>query len=226
MSPSCWCDKQRKTHPFRYGLRSSKQNKSAALLSYCWASSKAVWVLSLSRDRAKVCFAPSGMLKRYDIWGGLGIDLMKKRLCLLPTAARTGQKQEWREKRFGQVSGGVSQKGAGLNSASLGKGGPVSHPQLCKEMKAIVLGQRNAQGHQALCRQRHLQFKQQSLWAGQFSLCLLRPVVFIPPKTRTAWFVLAIVTQRVEDCRFCRRAFLILSFNVYPKKIRPCGLIR
>lgn len=48
------------------------------------------------------------------------------------------------EMGFGWLSGGTPQKGAGLNLASLGQGGPVSHPQLCKGMKGIVLGQLNA----------------------------------------------------------------------------------
>lgn len=53
---------------------------------------------------------------------------MTKRLCLLPTAARTGQEQDRRDETWMGLEGGGVSKGVGLNLASLGKGGAVSHP--------------------------------------------------------------------------------------------------
>lgn len=97
----------------------------------------------LQQRQSQVCFAPSGTLKRYDIWGGLGIDPMKKRLCSsLPTAARAGQKQGWGDRVWMGFRSGIP-KGSWIEFGLFReKQGLSVIPSFVKKWKVLRLASR------------------------------------------------------------------------------------
>lgn len=68
-----------------------------------------------------------------------------KAALLLPTAARPGQRRDRGDESWMGLGGGVPE-GAGLNLASLGKGGPVSHPSFGEKGRGLCLGHRTRAG--------------------------------------------------------------------------------